>query len=366
MRLFGLVVVFSLVILFQSGCKKDQGNPKLEASINEVVDGIDIPEIPLDEIIRKDSVIESILVDGVTSNCLTYNVQQTKRIQNFDYLYSQDQSEIWPGSLVQSKFLRSEGRLISLGGFSRDPLQYHIVGSMGTKSFRLDNPNRSSFNDELNESSKLFWFMPPVFTTQKTQITYSSEQGLLDLGINFNFLKSGLKANFEISSINDYTTMYMLVRSIYFNVTVDYPTKPSDFFGADTDVEILKRVSEKENAPAFVSNVSYGRFALVKMKSSRSQQKTKTAVDLLFKGLSANLTNEQKYILENLDLTVEAAPGSSTTLRTIEDVYDFINEGYEFNHRTGFVPVGFEARYLKDNSPLITHTVLGYKVISCL
>ena len=118
MSLGRLIFVFALVILFQSGCKKDQGNPKPEGSINEVVDGIDIPEIPLDEIIRKDSVIESILVDGVTSNCLTYNVQQTKRIQDFDYLYSQDQSEIWPGSLVQSKFLRSEGRLISLGGFS--------------------------------------------------------------------------------------------------------------------------------------------------------------------------------------------------------------------------------------------------------
>jgi hypothetical protein len=359
-------ILFTALAVMQFSCKKEKVVAKPDATINELVDATEIPEVPMDQLLRKDSLIEAVVINGVTSNCLTFNVQQTRRITDFDYLYGQDQSEIWPGSLVQSKFLRTEGRLISLGGFPRDPLQYHIIGSMGTKSFDLSTPSRSTFNDEMNESTKLFWFMPPVFSSQKTQITYSSEQALMELGINFNFLRSGLKTNFQISGSNDHTTMFMLVKSIYFNVTVDYPSKPSDFFGYETDVENLKRVSINDNSPAYVSNVSYGRFALVKMKSSKSQQKTKMAIDLLFKGLSASLTTEQKNILQTLDLTIEAAPGSSTSLRTIEDVYSFINDGFEFNHRTGYVPVGFEARYLKDNSPLITHTVLGYKVISCL
>jgi len=89
-------------------------------------------------------------------------------------------------------------------------------------------------------------------------------------------------------------------------------------------------------------------------------------VDLLFRGLSANLTVTQREIIENSTITVEAAPGATTTLQTLEDVIDFMNEGYEFNHRTGFVPVGYEARYLKDNSPLMTHTTLSYKVLECL
>lgn len=358
--------LLSTFAIIQYGCKKEKPAVKPESNINELVDATEIPEVPMDQLLRKDSLIEAVVINGVTSNCLTFNVQQTRRITDFDYLYGQDQSEIWPGSLVQSKFLRSEGRLISLGGFPRDLLQYHMIGSMGTKSFSLTAPSRTSFNDEMNGSTKLFWFMPPVISSQKTQITYSSEQALMELGVNFNFLRSGLKTNFQISGSNEHTTMFMLVKSIYFNVTVDYPSKPSDFFGYETDVENLKRVSVNDNSPAYVSNVSYGRFALVKMKSSTSQKKTKLAIDLLFKGLSASLTNEQKYILQTLDLTIEAAPGSSTSLKTIDDVYNFINEGFEFNHRTGYVPVGFEARYLKDNSPLITHTVLGYKVISCL
>jgi hypothetical protein len=117
---------------------------------------------------------------------------------------------------------------------------------MGTKSFNLTTPSRSSFNDEMNESTKLFWFMPPVFSSQKTQITYSSEQALMELGVNFDFLRSGLKTNFQISGSNDHTTMFMLVKSIYFNVTVDYPSKPSDFFGYETDVENLLRQDEDD------------------------------------------------------------------------------------------------------------------------
>jgi hypothetical protein len=361
---FIILVIAAVNFIFS--CKKEEIKSKPQNSINSIIEETQIPAIPVEKKIAKDSAIEELVINGISSNCLTYSIELTKRIKDFDFLYSQDQSEIWPGSLVQSKFLRNDGRLVSIGSFPRDPMQFNIIGSMGGKSFKIENPNRNTFNDQMNNSAKLFWFMPPIFTSQKTQITYSSEQALLDLGINFNFLRSGLKTSFEISNINEHTTMYMLVKSIYFNVTADYPEKPSDFFGIDTEIENLKRICTIDNSPAYVSNVSYGRFALVKMKSSTSQQKTKLAVDILFKGLSANLTNEQKSILENLDLTVEAAPGSSVMLRTIQDVYNFINEGYEFNHRTGYVPVGFEARYLKDNSPLITHTTIGYKVISCL
>ncbi len=361
-----LILAFCISTITLISCKKDQTVTKPENEINDIIDNTSIPDVPDDKINYKDSAIEAILIGGKTSNCLTYKVQRTQKIDNFDYLYSQDQSEIWPGSILQSQYLRKDGRLISIGDFPRDPLNYNIIGTLGTKSFTLATPSLTSFNNEMNDASKLFWFMPPVFTSQKTQTTYSTEQGLLDLGINFGFLRTGLKANFQINNTTEYSTMYMLVKSIYFNVTVDYPSKPSDFFGIETKSENLSRVISTENSPAYISNVSYGRVALVKIVTSSTQQKTKTAIDLVFKGLGASLTQEQKQILDNLELTIEAAPGSTTLLRTLNDVYNFINDGYQFNHRTGYVPVGFEARYLKDNSPLITHTFLEYKVISCL
>jgi hypothetical protein len=366
-KLFGIsqIAIFSLIILLPN-CKKEVEIIKDDQSINGLVEETQIPQIPQEQIITKDTQIEQLLIDGKTTNCKTFQVDRIKRIESFDYLYSQDQSEIWPGSIVQSKYLREDGRLISIGSFPRDEMQYNIRGTMGSKGFILSNPTLNDFNNEMNSSSKLFWFMPPIYTFQKTQTTYSTEQGLIDLGINYGFLRNGLKSSFQISNVDEYQTMYLLVKSIYFNVSVDYPSKPSDFFGNETDVERLKRVVSADNSPAYISNVSYGRFALVKVKSSSSQQKTKLALDLFFKGLSANFTAEQKKIIENIELTVEAAPGTNTMLRTVQDVYDFINEGYQFNHRTGYVPVGYEARYLKDNSPLITHTFLSYKVISCL
>lgn len=359
-----LLLLFLLQVI--TSCRKEEPIVKPESSINSIIDDTEIPEVPEDKLKFKDSVIETILINGKTSNCLTYLAQRTQRIESFDYLYSQDQSEIWPGSIVQSKYLRNDGRLISIGDFPRDPLNYNIIGTMGSKGFKLNSPNRTDFNTQMDDHSKLFWFMPPIFTTQKIQTTYSTEQGLIDLGINFGFLSNNLKSSFQILNTSENSTMYMLVKSIYFNVTVDYPSKPSDFFGVETKAENLERVTSQDNSPAYISNVSYGRFALIKLNTKSTQQKTKLAIDLYFKGLTGSLTTEQKKILQELELTVEAAPGSSTLLKTIDEVYDFINDGYQFNHRTGYVPVGFEARYLKDNSPLITHTYLEYKVISCL
>jgi hypothetical protein len=63
---------------------------------------------------------------------------------------------------------------------------------------------------------------------------------------------------------------------------------------------------------------------------------------------------------------VEAAPGPSYVLKTLDDVYKFMDEGSQFNHRNGCVPVGYEARYLKNNSILMTHTGISYKINDCL
>ncbi len=356
-----LIPVFTLV-----SCNKDEPQKPVD-SINAAVDESALPpQPPANSLKFRDTVLEDLLVNGVQTKCTTYTADRIQRINTFDYFYSEDKADIWPGNIVQSKYLRENGRLVSFGNFPRDPINYTFQGTQGATSFNLPNPSNAAYQSEFNDVSKLFWFMPPAFTFQNVQITYSENQALLDLGLNFGFLAGGLSTKFQKINTAGTTTLYMMVKNIYFNVNVEYPSNPAGFFGTNVNVSDLKRLISDDNPPAYVSNVSYGRVALARVVSSYNQREIKAAIELVLKGKSASLTAEQKKIVSEIQLTVEAAPGPSIVLKTLDDVYQYMNEGSQFNHRNGCVPVGYEARYLKNNSILMTHTGFSYKVNECL
>lgn len=359
-------ISLAFLLLFSS-CKKNKETPKPSTDINTAVDAVLLPDnIPVNSIKYRDTALEDVLQNGVTSKCTTYLAERVQRLSSFDYFYADDKADIWPGNIVQSSYLRNGGRLVSLGNFPRDRMNYTIQGSMGSSSFNLPAPSNASYQGEFDNKSKLFWFMAPTYTYQNVQTTYSINQAFLDLGLNFGFLAGGLGTRFQSINTNGLTTMYLMVKNVYFTVSAEYPSNPAGFFGNNVNVSDLKRVLTPDNAPAYISSVSYGRVALVRVVSAYSQKETKTAIELVLNGFGASLSTGQKQLVSSIQLTIEAAPGPDFALKTLDDVNKFINEGYQFNHRTGAVPVGYEARYLKDNSPLITHTGLTYKIIECL
>lgn len=361
-----IFIPYSFILISISSCKPNEPLKPVD-NINAAVDESPLPPpSPQNSIKFRDTVLEDLLINGTQTKCTTYIADRIQRINSFDYFYSEDKADIWPGNIVQSKYLRENGRLVSLGNFPRDPLNYTVQGTQGSTSFNLPSPTNANYQTEFDDVSKLFWFMPPTFTFQNVQITYSENQALMELGLNFGFLAGGLSTKFQKINTTGYTTMYMMVKNIYFNVNVEYPSNPAGFFGANVNVSDLKRLISDDNPPAYVSSVSYGRVALARVVSSYSQREVKACVELVLKGMSGSLTAGQKQILSDIQLTVEAAPGPTFMLKTLDDVYKYMNEGSQFNHRNGCVPVGYEARYLKNNSTLMTHTGFTYKVNECL
>lgn len=360
------LLILIIVLFAGMSCKKEPP-AKPSSDINSAIDVALLPPQPPSSSIKyRDTLLEDVLINGVTKKCRTYMADRVQRFSSFDYFYAEDKGDIWPGNLVQSKYLRDNGRLVSLGNFPRDPLNYTFQGSMGSRSVNIASPANASFQTTFDNVSKSFWFMPPTYSQQTVQITYSTEQSLLDLGINYGFLAGKLAAKFQTVNTNGNTTLFMVVKNIYFNSSVEYPTNPAGFFGQNVNVSDLKRLIGDDNAPAYISNISYGRVALVKLVSSFTQRDVKASVELVLKGLGASLTASQKNLVSELQLTIEAAPGPNYVLKSLDDVYKFMDEGSQFNHRNGCVPVGYEARYLKNNSILMTHTGISYKINDCL
>lgn len=359
--------VFCAVVLLMFSCKKQEVPVKPTDDINATIDVIPIPADPPSNQIRyRDTQVEQFLVNGVMVPCTTWFADRIQRVSSFDYFSAEDKAELWPGNIVRGKDLREQGRLSGLGSFPRDPMRYNIQGSQGSGSFSVESPSLATYNEEHKNYARYFWFMPPVYAYQETEITHSAQQAMLDLGVQVNFLAGGLGANFQTINENGFTTLYMLVRTVYYNVSAEYPMHPAGFFAPGVELAQLRRVMSEDNPPAYVSNVAYGRMALVRLVSKYAQREIKTSVDLLLQGLGASLTQSQKKLISELQLTVEAAPGPSQTIRTIDELNTYINQGAQFNHRNGAVPVSYEVRYLSNNAPLMTHTGLSYKIRECL
>jgi hypothetical protein len=75
------------------------------------------PPPPATSVKYRDTALEDVLVNGVTKKCRTYMADRIQRLSSFDYFYAEDKGDIWPGNLVQSKYLRENGRLVSIDNF---------------------------------------------------------------------------------------------------------------------------------------------------------------------------------------------------------------------------------------------------------
>jgi len=358
--LFGLIgLVFS--------CKKDEPIQKDTRGLNLTVDSLNtLPTPPNSSSKIIDTVIENVIINGISTKCTSLVVERIQRVTEYNSFYDLDKSDIWPGNIVQGEYIQSQGKVVGIGAFPRENMNITITGSQGTKGFNIAEPNKASITTSISNNSRYFWFMPPVYSYQQCDVKYSKEQSFADFGLSYQFLSGSFKLKFDDISTSGTNTMYMLIKTIYFQASAEYPSNPAGFFKQGTVAADLKRVMSKKNPPAYISSVSYGRMAMVKLESAYSQRDVVASLNVYFGKIAGSLTVGQRKIISDLKLTIESTPGLSNTINSIEELNTFLNNTSEYNHRTGFAPLGFEVRHLTDNSPLMSHTGFVYKINQCL
>ena len=132
--------------------------------------------------------IDSVLQGTKYVKCTTQTVHLVKRIEDYQIFYSQDYAEIYPGNIIQGKYLK-DGRLNSIGEFKRNPVTLLIQNASRSKSFDVSDPNRESLSSSVKNSDYYFYFDPPLYTYVNSVRAYSKHQVSLSLGINANCKK---------------------------------------------------------------------------------------------------------------------------------------------------------------------------------
>jgi thiol-activated cytolysin len=343
-------------------CKREA---KDEAAIDALVSDASKFEVPpVNSELYSNEIIDSVLQSGVYQTCTTQTVNVVKRIEDFQTFYTQDNSEIYPGNIVQGIYLK-DGRLNSIGEFKRQPLNILIKNATRSKSISVETPTRDNITKAVNSNDYYFYFDPPQFTIVNSVRSYSKTQSLLSLGLNANWVIADIDAKLTVTNEVGKNTVFIMLKQIYYTASIGYPDKPSKFFDKKVSAKDLKNTFSKDNPPAYLNSVSYGRIAIAKITSSYTKDEIIASLNAKFNVISGGITSEQSQILSTCEYSVVAAGGPKIDTWNIDNLSDYFINGDLFSDRSGAVPVAYTANYLVDNSPFLTHVVTEYTKRDC-
>jgi hypothetical protein len=246
--------------------------------------------------------------------------------------YSPDLDVLWPGALIQGNSILSIGSLKELPIKKRAPLRLSLHSLTRSNSLVVNHPSNSSVTQAISalaeplEAAEDYGSAIAFAATE----TYSLEQAMLSLGLSVNYAGSGISARHSEQTSEKTNVISASFIQNCFTVTIDNPATPADFFSSDfvlpdlLEQEKLGRIG-KDNAPVFLSSVTYGRMLYVTISSSEKMSKLKTSITASFTGGGGGGSADVQA--ENLRLLKESSIRVTATGIEEKNALDLITSG---------------------------------------
>lgn len=210
----------------------------------------------------------------------------------------------------------------------------------------------------------------PVQVSMDFAKASSEEQLKAQLNVGVNVLK---KLNIDFSAINNckQSTYVIKFRQIYYTVSAERPQNAADVFANSVTKDVLKREGvNSNNAPAYISSVSYGREVYIVIKSSNSKTSIEATENLQAQGFNIKSKQEWSKALENCSVNMFILGGASGNVDQILNVKDYdsfingIKQDLKFSKENCAYPLSYTARYLGNNQLVESKTTGEYSEVT--
>lgn len=307
----------------------DVFSPRLEDRAPEPVgDPVELPPVTLDVPIVDEHGDTATLSDQVYLCTETpYSMTQNPREI---VMYSPNVGVLWAGGLLQGKSHRA-GNLESLPIRQRQPVKVSIPGIASGQNYRVvENPELATVNaaimDMVGNATLAGTPSASSIDFEYTE-SYSEQQLALAMGLSGRYMgfRAKAKASFEHNASETTITAHFVEKM--YDVVVELPQTPADFFSADfTQAELDRQTAlgrmGPDNLPVFIHTITYGRMMTFTMTSTASATEIRATLEAAYKdiGRSAelNLSVKHKAILDNSRISVTSYGGNAqATLEVI-------------------------------------------------
>lgn len=274
---------------------------------------------------------------------------------------------IFPGALVRANQRLAEGNPDAVTLPRADVKISLDLPGLGEKGTRVVKPKYSDVQTAISEILEYFnstaaaqGYINSARSFQTVTKAYSSDQLALDLGFSTKWTSGALSSRLSASGSREVTIAVAFFKQVYYTATMDFETGPGSAFAPEVTVNDLARVGlDKDNPPAYVASVDYGRLVMVKMETFSSQLKTDVegALQQVTSGgeVSGDLKAKYEQITSNSTFTVIALGGNPNEAARISEPKDLkqlpeiIRSGASYSREHPGAPISYTTRFLKDN-----------------
>lgn len=284
----------------------------------------------------------------------------------------------FPGSILRANSSLVDNRP-DIIVTKRKPLKFRVdlPGMTEDAVFSTQNPNYLSVSTELNKVLNIYddKYVKTHPITARVQysstMAYSSSQLNTSLGIELKFVSK--KLNIDFASISEKKTSVMIVsfKQIFYTVSSELQSKPSNYFDNSVTWDDLKRNGiDSNNPPVIVSNVAYGRTIYVKLETNSTDAEVETAFKAIVKDNSTEVKTKYKSVLDNTSFTAYILGGSIEQIKMIsvknmDEINKVIQDYSVYSKSNPGYPISYKTQFIKDNQLAFINSTTEYVQTIC-
>ncbi|MFV9550912.1 thiol-activated cytolysin family protein [Algibacter sp. PT7-4] len=391
-------IVFIVTLLSCNGCSKDDDGNDQAANIediagylkslnynpNEILGVEDIGSESLKKTIESESNSDDD-VHGTNTNTVCTSIEYDLKTNFSDIpILDPNKGVIWPGALVYGDASLKNGTPTNIT-INRAPMTLRVelpgIGEAG--NVYVEDPNNTTTGSGIDEA--LEWWNANAYqagyrnaaaSTSEATTLYSKQQMSLELGLNAEWAKSDISAEFDYESTVDKRVAMMVYKQVFYTISMNQPTNPADVFHESVTPDQVKGYFNESKPAAYIHNVSYGRIIMFRMESTveASDSELKSAFE--YAAGKNNVTGSLKVkvdkILKNSSIKTFAIGGNAAVAAELVSAQNFGDlepiikgENALYSRDNPGVPISYTVRYLKDNTLAKMGFTTKYTAVTC-
>jgi hypothetical protein len=300
---------------------------------------------------------------GVEYKAITQKYKTVKGLLQQSYLQDLGAVGVWPGEMIQCKALLA-GNVSDVPGARRPgsvniPTNF-VAAHPGPQHRDVSSPDPGTVKDAI---TSILQAVQPNDSAQMLssgfQRAYSLQQCFLSAGVHVKGSNFGVDATANLNQTHTQTTVVSVIRQVFY--TAEFiPSGPhaSGFWTDAVTQAGLAGYVGPGNPPLYIKSVDYGRFIVVLMTGSHSEQELIVAANAQYKSgttVSGSLDVKNKEIVDSCEVQIYTVgvPGK-TGFTTLNDPVSQLNEVYAagrtFNLANPGAPIAFIAQSVASNT----------------
>jgi len=343
--------------------------PAGEAQVEEDVE-LDV------EVINDDGSMD--LLEDVTYSCQVQPFTLTDNPEQIA-MYSPDRDILYAGGLIQGKSHRDGlGSLLGLPISERAPINVSIPGLANDDNFRtVDSPNQASVDQAIGSmigGATASGLSTPSSISFKMETYHSETQSALQMGLSGRYLGFEGSASGSIDKKQSETTITAQFYQKMYEVVVEAPQSPGDFFSEDfTEARLQQQVNQgrigPDNLPVYVSTIVYGRMMMFSLTSTASESDIRATMQAGYNSIGgnveANLSAKQKSILSESKIKITSIGGDAEATLAMIRSGDWSQYFTDNAPLSSAAPMSYTFRNLGDGSIASVAETTEYNIRSC-